>query len=108
MDKMEGKSLDYKPFTLLQYIDNIFFIWTHAENKLKTFLENYNQFHPNIKLTRKSSAESIFFSDVSGKLSQRKLETGLHITHTDKHQYLHYFFSNIGLRSIVYSQTLRG
>ena len=69
MDKVEGKSLDYKPFTLLQYIDNIFFIWTHAENKLKTFLENYNQFHPNIKLTRKSSAESISFSDVSGKLS---------------------------------------
>ena len=43
MDKMEGEFLEkqeYKPFTRLRYIDGIFFIWTHGEGKLKTFLEN--------------------------------------------------------------------
>ena len=112
MDKMEGEFLEkqeYKPFTWLRYIDDIFFIWTHSEDKLKTFLENLNQFHPNIKFTHESSRESIPFLDLRVKLSQGKLETDLHIKPTDRHQYLHYSSSHPGhtKRSIVYSQTLR-
>ena len=86
-----------------------FFIWTHGEGKLKTFLENLNQFHPNIKFTHESSTESIPFLDLRVKLSQGKLETDLHIKPTDRHQYLHYSSSHPGhtKRSIVYSQTLR-
>ena len=78
---MEGEFLEkqeYNPFTWLQYIDDIFFIWTHGEDKLKTFLENLNQFHPNIKFTHDSSTESIPFLDLRVKLSQGKLETDLH------------------------------
>ena len=47
-DKMDGEFLEklkYKSFTWLRYID-IFFTWTHGDDKLKTFLENLNQFHP--------------------------------------------------------------
>ena len=59
-----------------------FFIWTHGEGKLKkTFLENLNQFHPNIKFTHESSTESIPFLDLRVKLSQGKLETDLQITY---------------------------
>ena len=71
MGKMEGDFLEkqeYKPITYLRYIDDIFFIWTHGENKLKTFLENLNQFHPNIKFTHESSTESNPFLNLMVKL----------------------------------------
>ena len=87
----------------------IFFIWTHGEDKLKTFLENLNQFHPNIKFKHDSSAESIPFLDLSVKLLQGKFETNLHIKLSGRHQYFYYSSSHPGQtkRSIVYSQTLR-
>ena len=87
----------------------IFFIWTHGEDKLKTFLENLNQFHPNIKFTHDSSTESIPFLDLSVKLLQGKLETNLDIKLSDRHQYFYYSSSHPGQtkRSIFYSQTLR-
>ena len=92
MDKMKRKFLakqEYKPFTWFRYID-IFFIWTHGEDKLKAFLENLNQFHPNLNFTHEPSTESIPFLDLHVKLSQGKLETDVHIKPTDRHQYLHY------------------
>ena len=58
---------------------------THGEDKLKTFLENLNQFHPNIKFTHESSTESIPFLDLRVKLSQGKLETDVHIKPTARH-----------------------
>ena len=85
MDKMEGEFLEkpkYKPFTWLRYID-IFFTSTLGEDKLKTFLENINQLHPNIKFTYESSTDSIPFLDLRVKLSQGKLETDVHIKPTD-------------------------
>ena len=84
MDKMEGEFLEkqeHKPFTWLRYIDYMFFISTHGEDKLKTFLGNLNQFHPNINFSHESSTESIPFLDLCVKLSQGKLETDLHKTY---------------------------
>ena len=52
MDKMEGEFLKTqrdKPFWWVRYIDDIFFIWTHGQEKLKVFLEDLNKFHPNLK-----------------------------------------------------------
>ena len=108
---MEGEFLEkqeYKRFTRLRYIDDIVFIWTHAENKLKTFLQNLNQFYLNIKFTHESSTKGIPFLDLCVKLSQGKLETYLQIKPTDRHQHLHYSSSHPGhtKRSIVYRQTL--
>ena len=40
MDKMEREYLEkqeYKNFVWLQFIDDIFFIWTHGEINLKYF-----------------------------------------------------------------------
>ena len=62
MDKMEGEFVEkqrYKPFTWVRYIDNIFFIWTHDDHKLKSFLENLNQLHSNIKFTM-SQVQKVF------------------------------------------------
>ena len=59
-------------------------------DKLKTFLENLNQFHSYIKFTHESSKESIPFLYLSVKLSQGKLGSDLHVKPTHRHQYLHY------------------
>ena len=58
IDKMEREFLEkqeYKPCTWLQFIDDIFFIWIHDEDKLKTLFENLNESHPYIKFTHESS-----------------------------------------------------
>ena len=112
MDKIEGEFLEklkYKPFTWLRYIDDIFFTSIHGEDKLKTFLENLNQLHPNKKFTYESSTERIPFLDLCVKLSQGKLETDLQIKLTDRYEYLHCSSSHPGdtKQSIVYSHTLR-
>ena len=98
MDKLEGEFLEklkYKPFTWLRYID-IFFTWTHGEDQLKIFLENLNQFHPNIKFTYESSTESIPFLYLRVKLSQGKLETDSQIKLTYRYEYFHYSSSHPG------------
>ena len=54
MDKVEREFLeaeDIKPWVWLRYIDDIFFIWTKGENKLESFLQRLNTFHPNLKFT---------------------------------------------------------
>ena len=35
----------------LRYIDDIFFIWTHGEQEIQTFLPGLNNFHTDIKFT---------------------------------------------------------
>ena len=35
----------------LRYIDDIFFIWTHGEQEIQTFLRGLNNFHTDIKFT---------------------------------------------------------
>ena len=50
MDKVETEFLETqrdKSFWWVRYIDDIFFIWTHGQEKLKVFLEDLNKFHPN-------------------------------------------------------------
>ena len=54
MDKAEIDFLEkqtVKPLVWLRYIDNIFFIWNENEEKLEEFLENLNNFYPNLKFT---------------------------------------------------------
>ena len=112
MDEVEQMFLetqDKKPLIWLRYIDDIFFIWTHGEQQLETFLNDLNSFSPNLNFTSEKSKKSIPFLDLNVKLVNGKLETDLHIKSTDRHQYLHYMSSHPEhtKRSIVYSQTLR-
>ena len=44
-----------KPLVWLRCIDDIFFIWNESEEKLDEFLENLNNFHPNLKFTSEKS-----------------------------------------------------
>ena len=112
MDKIENdflKTQQNTPLVWYRFIDDVFFIWTHGEQKLKSFLESLNTFHPNIKFTHESSKECISFLDLSVSLSGNKLSTDLYIKPTDRHQYLHYSSSHSDhtKKSIIFSQTLR-
>ena len=58
MDEVEQKFLETqskKPLIWLRYIDDIFFIWTHGEQKLNRFLKDLNNFTPNLSFTREAS-----------------------------------------------------
>ena len=64
MDRVEAEFPEkqyLKLWVWLRYIDEIFFIWTHGENKLYTFPENLNSFHVNLKFTSECSRQEINF-----------------------------------------------
>ena len=90
-------------------IDDISFIWTHGEEKLKFFLDDLNNYHPNINFTHESIKECINVLDFPVNLLANKVCTDLYTKSTDRHQYLHYFSSHPDhtKKSSFHSQTLR-
>ena len=81
--------IELKPYLWWRYIDDIFFLWEHGEEKLKKFIEYLNDKHPTIKFTAEWSQTSINFLDVSVSLTDGKITTDLYVKATDSHQYLH-------------------
>ena len=60
MDKLETNFLNTQEYLALawyRYIDEISFIWTHGQEKLKYFLDNLNRYHPNINFTHEPNKE---------------------------------------------------
>ena len=55
--------------------DNMFFTWTHVQEKLKVFWEDLNKFHPILNFISDSSKENVAFADLKVKLKQGKIET---------------------------------
>ena len=103
------KDIELKPRIWWSYIDDIFFIWEHGEDSLKQSIETLKSCHPTIRFTAEWSKEEINFFDVNIRLTNRKLETDLHIKPTDTHQFLdstscHPYHCK---KSIPYSQALR-
>ena len=112
MDQVETKFLKmqkYKPLVWFCYIDDVFYIWTHGKEMLSLFLEDLNNFHPNIKFSHEVNKESIHFLDLNIRLSDGNISTDLYVKPTDRHQFLHYTSSHTDhtKRSIVFSQALR-
>ena len=81
-----------------RYIDDIFFLWEHGQEKLKEFIEHLNEKHPTIKFTAEWSQTSINFLDVTVSLIGEKINTDLYVKPTDSHHYE---------KGIPYSQALR-
>ena len=99
----------FKLYLWWRYINDIFFLWEHGEEKLNSFTFNINKMHPTIKLTAYWSKTSINFPDVTVSIAEGVIETDLYVTPTDSHQYLsspscHHFYCKKG---IPYSQVLR-
>ena len=83
----------YKALPLVTdiFIDDIFFIWEHREEKLKEFIDVLNKKHPTIKFTAEWSKTQINFLDVTVYLENEDIKTDLYVKPTDTHQYLHSF-----------------
>ena len=112
MDQVELEFLKtqiHQPLVWFRFIDDIFFIWTHGEDKLEQFLVDFNKFHPSLKFTHEPSSKNVKFLHVDVKFLNGPIITDLHIKATDRHQYLDYTSSHPHhtKRSIVYSQALR-
>ena len=109
MDKIETAFLETQELQSLawfRYTEDIFFIWTHGEQDLQTFLRSLNEFHTDIKFTYESSKESIPFLDVKVSVKNSKIITDLYLKSTDRHQYRHYLSVHLNhtKRSAVFSQ----
>ena len=114
MDRVETSFLaseQTQRWVWLRYIDDIFMVWSEGEEKLDSFIERVNGFHPSLKFTEpgKASRSSVDFLDVTVRLESGGFSTELYCKPTNKHQYLHYESShpNHIKKPIVYSQGLR-
>ena len=103
------ESQQSKPLEWFRYIDNIFFILTHGENKIKMFLERLNSFYPTLRFIHELSKESLPILDLKLKLSKAKISSDIYVKDINRHQYLHYASSypKHTKQYIVYSQALR-
>ena len=79
------KESEYKPYLWRRYIGDIFFLWKHGENKLKSILDKINEVHPTIKLTAEWSKSSINFLDVTVSLVEGVIENDIYVKPTDSH-----------------------
>ena len=112
MGYLEHKILNYfveKPLVWWRYIDDIFMISQHGEEKLKEFLKILYSCQPTIKFTAKYSLDKVYFLDVEVIRSGKKLLADLYIKPTDTHQYLEFSSCHLyhSKKSIPYSQALR-
>ena len=77
----------HQPLMWFRYIDDIFFIWTHGEEKLTQFYSHYNTFDPHIKFEQTKSTTNIPFLDVQVINDKGKISTDLYTKPTDTQQY---------------------
>ena len=108
MDQVESKLMDNDIHQLLvwfRYIDDIFFIWTHGQDKLQQFLVDFNKFHLTLKFTHESSRKNVNFLHVDVKFLNGQIITNLQNKALDKHQYFHYMLSHPHhfKRSVLYT-----
>ncbi|XP_057296197.1 uncharacterized protein LOC130625148 [Hydractinia symbiolongicarpus] len=98
-----------KPLVWWRYIDDIFMLWQHGEDKLIKFLELLNSCHPTIKFTHSFSRDSVNFLDVKVIRKDNHLITDLYVKPTDTHQYLQASSCHVphSIRGIAYSQALQ-
>ena len=85
---LEQKALaaaTHSPLIWWRYIDDIFLLWTHGEEKLINFITYLNNLHPTVKFTSSFSYNEIPFLDVKVMLLNGRLETDLYVKPTDKH-----------------------
>ena len=103
------REIELKPYLWWRYVDDIFFLCEHGEEKLKKFIEYLNEKHPTIKFTAEWSQTLINFLDVSVSFIGGKITTDLYVKATDSHKYLHSSSCHPyhGKKGIPYSQALR-
>ena len=95
---------EMKPLAWFQYIDDVFFIWIHGQEKLDSFLKELNRCESYLKFTFESTKTSIPFLGLQVRLSNGDISTDLHIKTADKHQFLHYTSSHpVILKALLFT-----
>ena len=93
MARLEERLLEAsadKPLVWMRFIDDVFFIWTHGEEKLMSFINHLNNSHETIKFASEQSRDRISVLDVQVSVGEGGvLSTDLFCKPTDTHQYLH-------------------
>ena len=85
------------------------YIYIFSEENLNKFLNDLNEFHPNLQFTYENSKEKINFLDLFIKLADGKIVSDIYCKSTDSNQCLHYdsCYAERIKRSIIFSQTLQ-
>ena len=93
MTRLEERLMDAsadKPLICMRFVDHVFFIWTHGEEKLKSFINHLNSSQETIKFTSEQSWDRNSFFDVQGSVGGGGSPFDrLVCKPTDTHQYLH-------------------
>ena len=79
----------YKAWVWWRYIDDVFLIWQHGDEKLRDFITFFNGAHDSIKIYCEWSTERVNFLDVQVIEQDNNLMTDLFTKPTDTHQLLH-------------------
>ena len=92
-----------------RYIDDVFLIWQHGEEKLRDFISFLNGAHDSIKFTAEWSTDKVNFLDVQVIKQGNRLITDLFTKPTDTHQLLHRTSCHLNhtKKGIPYSQALK-
>ena len=99
-----------KPLIWMRFIDGVFFIWMHGEEKVKSFINHLNGSQETIKFTIEHSRDSISFLDIQVRVGEGGVfSTDLFCKPTDAHEYLHKRSCHPchTKKAIPYGQTLR-
>ena len=76
---------EFKQYLRWRNIDEVFFLWEHGEEKLKSFINTINKMHPTIKFTADWSKASTNFLNVTVSIAEGIIKTDLYVK---SHQYL--------------------
>ena len=76
---------EFKQYLRWRNIDEVFFLWEHGEEKLKSFINSINKMHPTIKFTADWSKASTNFLNVTVSIAEGIIKTDLYVK---SHQYL--------------------
>ena len=90
LEKKIFENTNFKPLLWLQYLDDMFWVWTEGLERHKEFYQYLISFHPTIKFTMEFSKKQINFLDVNISQKEGSLETDLYCKSTDTHQFLQF------------------
>ena len=92
MDELETnflKTQTLRPLVWFRYIDDISMM-TYGEEKLRRFLDNLNNYGPNIKFTHECNKKEILFLDLKVGIKICYITADLYVKDIDRHRYLQY------------------
>lgn len=112
-DRLAQNGFDQHPDYLSRFLDDVFFVWIHGQQKLTLFQEYLNSLIEGIKVTFTASTDEVNFLDTT--VYRRKTDTGdvigtkVYFKPTDTHQLLHKqsFHPKHTCRGVLKSQFIR-